>query len=526
MYTPKSIVVLTRFALLGATLAAQAPAPKPAFELADVHASTPSNFIQVMSGGVLLGERYQLHNATMVDLIRTAYNVAASKVAGGPAWIDWDRYDIIAKAPMDTTQAGLRLMLQALLEERFKLSVHDGTSPAAAWVVTLVGGKPKFKAGSGDGECEAKPVDPLNPVDTRVACRGVTMEMFAQWVESLLRVREDRPARDLTGLKGIWNLDFKWRAGHFFDDVEEQVGLKIEERDVPQPVLVVDAVNERPTPNMSGVTDRLPPAPGFEVASIRPTPPNPPSAAPNGPSDRINWRDDLRGLITTAWGLSHDAFIANAPKWLDSQYEVVARTPVPRTGGGIFGPLNGPSVNQPFAVTEAFRPMLRALLIERFKLATHFEDRVVDAYALTANKPKLKKADLSRRTGCPRSQAVTPPLQQITCQNMSMAQFAVALKSLPTGASSNYPVLDKTGIEGSWDITVTWGLIPASANGDGAVREPSATPTLLSNPAAGGDIFGQTFLEALEKLGLKLEKEKRREPVLVIDHIEEKPIDN
>jgi hypothetical protein len=56
----------------------QAPAPAPAFELADVRvrarSSSPSPF---MSGGVLRGGRYDLRNATLLDMIQLAYNVSA-----------------------------------------------------------------------------------------------------------------------------------------------------------------------------------------------------------------------------------------------------------------------------------------------------------------------------------------------------------------------------------------------------------------------------------------------------------------
>jgi uncharacterized protein (TIGR03435 family) len=44
--------------------------------------------------------------------------------------------------------------------------------------------------------------------------------------------------------------------------------------------------------------------------------------------------------------------------------------------------------------------MLKTLLIDRFKLKAHFEERPVNAYTLVAAKPKLKKADPSGRTGC------------------------------------------------------------------------------------------------------------------------------
>jgi len=65
-----------------------------------------------MSGGVLRNGRYDLRNATMVDLITTAYNVQPDVVLGGPTWLETRRFDIVAKAPDGTRQDALRTMLQ------------------------------------------------------------------------------------------------------------------------------------------------------------------------------------------------------------------------------------------------------------------------------------------------------------------------------------------------------------------------------------------------------------------------------
>jgi uncharacterized protein (TIGR03435 family) len=47
---------------------------------------------------VLRAGRYEIHNANMVDLVRTAYGVDAENVVGGPNWVEYDRFDVIAKA--------------------------------------------------------------------------------------------------------------------------------------------------------------------------------------------------------------------------------------------------------------------------------------------------------------------------------------------------------------------------------------------------------------------------------------------
>lgn len=99
------------------------------FEAADVH-HTPPYRTPFYYGAVARGDRHILTQATMKHLIATAYNLdQPASVGGGPAWVGWNRYDIIAKIPPGTTAAEARPMLQNLLAERFKLVVHPGDVP-------------------------------------------------------------------------------------------------------------------------------------------------------------------------------------------------------------------------------------------------------------------------------------------------------------------------------------------------------------------------------------------------------------
>ena len=59
----------------------------PKFEAADVHVSAKSAS-QVMRTMPIRRDRYELRNASMVDLVRTAYNFDANKVVGGPIWLE------------------------------------------------------------------------------------------------------------------------------------------------------------------------------------------------------------------------------------------------------------------------------------------------------------------------------------------------------------------------------------------------------------------------------------------------------
>jgi uncharacterized protein (TIGR03435 family) len=236
------------------------------------------------------------------------------------------------------------------------------------------------------------------------------------------------------------------------------------------------------------------------------------------PGGRITWRSiPLRELITQAFDLDPDphAAIPGAPKWLqEARFDLIAKAP-------------GNSA-QLFA--EDLRPMLRALLIERFQMRTHYEERPVDTYTLVAAKPKLKKADPANRPGCsrlppqpPREPGVGPPPEVWVCQNVTLADFAARLQSLAK-SYIRYPVLDATGIEGSWDFTLAFHPAPPPDGGPGrggrGELEKGGDPTLEA-------ISRISLFVAIEReLGLKLQTQKRPARMLVIDHIEQKPTEN
>src|SRR4051794_31879475 len=97
-------------ALLSIPVRGQAPAAREGFDAAGIQVSTRPN--PGMRGGILRGDRYELRNATMADLIRTAYNVQPQRISGGPSWLEWNRWDIAALAPDGTAPAKLQQMLK------------------------------------------------------------------------------------------------------------------------------------------------------------------------------------------------------------------------------------------------------------------------------------------------------------------------------------------------------------------------------------------------------------------------------
>jgi uncharacterized protein (TIGR03435 family) len=221
-------------------------------------------------------------------------------------------------------------------------------------------------------------------------------------------------------------------------------------------------------------------------------------------------------LISRAFNTSSNDQVAGLPKWADSdRYDINAKAP---SEGPLAAPLD----------MDAIAPMLRSLLVERFKMKYHTEEQPVTAYSLIAPRPKMKKADPAGRTFC---KYVNPPVgapmgsRTLNCQNITMAQFADRLQ----GAASEltWPVLDATGIEGGWDFSLTFSSIPRAATTPFGRGGEMAAQSAGSVPTAADPVGDFTIFEALNKqLGLRLEAQKRPMPVIVIDHIEQKPTEN
>src|SRR5271165_4684962 len=110
--------------LFVALLIITAPGHAQSFETASIKVSTTGGKMSVDSRP----DRFTIQNAPLRDLIQMAYGVRDFQIAGGPAWMDSDHYDLEAKAPGNPTPAEwLRTMgpmLQGFLRDKFKLRVR------------------------------------------------------------------------------------------------------------------------------------------------------------------------------------------------------------------------------------------------------------------------------------------------------------------------------------------------------------------------------------------------------------------
>jgi uncharacterized protein (TIGR03435 family) len=533
----RALAYIGYVALLSGVLLAQSSGVTPKFGSVEIHASGP-NTVPRMRSGFSRG-RYELGNATVADLIATAWDVDADNVVGGPDWLDADRFDIVATAPAGSTPETLKTMLKGLLEDRFHLVAHEGKRTAPVYAMTVAKTLRLKKSGAGE-EAGCRPPHFGNPI--LFECRNMTMAAFTDGLPRMPGASAylfNYRVLDQTGLKGAWDFSVKWSMPNpaaprqasanritLFDAFEKQLGLKLVRTKIPARAVMVESVRKLD----GGLTETQPQRPmEFEVASIKPAGPDVRGGnVAIEPGGRVRIIMTLKDLIWEAWGNLNTDRIVGGPNFMDTTvWAVVAKAPAREDSpAGWSGPVwNGVDLN-------TMRMMLRALLIDRFRLAAHMEERQVSGYALVAAKPKLRKADPSNRRGCkdgPGADGRDPRLANpiastlVTCRNMTLAQFAAEL-SKPTGEENpilfNFPpVVDETGLDGRYDMTINFTpprLLRAAGTpapeGNGAASEPDGTITIF---------------EALRnQLGLKLESRKVTAEVLVIDHVDEMPSEN
>jgi uncharacterized protein (TIGR03435 family) len=482
----------------------------------------------------------------MPQLIANAYDIDPANVSGGPVWLDMDRFDIVAKAPPGTPAATLRLMMQSVLKDRFHLVVHSGTAPMPAYVLSVEKGKLKLteSAESGDPHCEYKPPSDNEPPATIpqivFACHNETMADFARNLHNLAGGYLDKPVVDSTGLKAAYDFDFKWtpqpllaKAGadgiSLFDAVDKELGLKLALETAPRPVLIVDSADETPTPNLPGLEKALPPLPPaqFEVATIKPSKPDERGRF-GFQGDQLNVQGiTLKDLITFVWDVNplDSEDLVGAPAWLDKdKFDMLGKIASDDSG------------KPPPVDFDVLKQLLRGLIADRFQMKSHTEERPVSAYTLTSVSPKMKPAaDPKSRMKCTEGtgpdgkdpRKANAALDRLLwCQNMTMKVFSEQLQYLANGYIY-YPVVDGTGLKGGWDFALNFSSIGQTMPGGGNTGGGSGASQAGGAPTASDPNGAVTLFDAVRnQLGLKLEKEKRTEPVLVIDHIEEQPTEN
>jgi uncharacterized protein (TIGR03435 family) len=222
------------------------PAPL-AFEVESVRLSKSSavhSSVDVAEGGDV-----SIHNITMVELITAAYRKRENSLAGVPAWFRSDQFDIAAKGPPQMKESDLSVRLQSLLSTEFKLAVHEEQRPIQAFAMVVAKGGATLQSAPGLGYPGCKRG---GTVDSLVLdCESITMANLIGQLTFAAQDYLDRPIVDMTGLNGTFHVRVEWAPQRLVDTnggltifaaLEKQLGLKLEARKVPAPVLVIDHV--------------------------------------------------------------------------------------------------------------------------------------------------------------------------------------------------------------------------------------------------------------------------------------------
>jgi len=264
-------------------LSACAAWAQTAFEAASIKPSAPP---PPDGGGFRIGTKggpgtatpgiFTAENFLLSGLVTLAYDVKRFQVTV-PGWMDTERFDIRANVPEGATKEQFRAMLQNLLTERFKLTVHRENKEMM--VYGLVTGKsgPRFKE-SGDApantpapngpaangpKLDADGFPILPPGVSQIVVRGkarrqTTNETMDKFV-TFLANQVERPVTDATGLKGKYDIAIAWSTGtpspgdeqviSIFAAVQDQLGLKLEPKKGMVEMLVVDHAEKSPSAN-------------------------------------------------------------------------------------------------------------------------------------------------------------------------------------------------------------------------------------------------------------------------------------
>ena len=204
----------------------------------------------------------------------------------------------------------------------------------------------------------------------------------------------------------------------------------------------------------------------------------------------------LRFLIRSAFQLQDDQ-IVSGPNWLDKdRFDIDARAP-----------------QAPGPPNPQLLEMLQTLLADRFKLTTHREKRELPVFALERARRDASFGPGLRPTACPelavdlsRPQPCTNAqtgVGSLTLRGMPFNQFTPFLSSVV-----NRVVVDRTGLDGRYDIELKW-TPDQPAQGRGGAEPPAADPDAIS-----------IFTAVQEQLGLQLNSTRDAVDVLVIDTLE------
>jgi uncharacterized protein (TIGR03435 family) len=253
----------------------------PEFDVADIQVTkdtTGRPRAQFLPGG-----RVQFFSLPLKFMVLAAWGWEndEGRVTGGPSWVGSEQFDIVAKAPPDSTIATLRLMLRSLLIKRFGLEMHIEDQMQPVYALEKGKGEPKLTKSPEEKplNCERSNQDGVITVN----CHNMSLDELATGLRGMAPAYVDRPVVNLTGLSGKFDFKLGWTprgqllgtAGEgrgsaaephlergvvaaseptaggrtVFEAVDHDLGLRLNSTKHAIPIVVIDKVNRVPTEN-------------------------------------------------------------------------------------------------------------------------------------------------------------------------------------------------------------------------------------------------------------------------------------
>jgi len=248
--TLPGLIAVVWVAIAGPICQGQAVAAAPVFDVATIKPSHATDghthvYRHPDDGG------FQAMNISLKGLLAFAYDLPETRMIGGPAWIDSDKWDVEAKAGSevdaqikaasdDARRAEKQQMVQALLADRFQLTTHHEARELPVYALVVAKGGAKLGAVQENGTS-------ISRANDHIAVQGGdSVGLLADQLALVL----GRVVLNQTGLVGRYDLKVKWAredsadasGPSIFTALEEQLGLKLEPRKAPVDVVVVDKV--------------------------------------------------------------------------------------------------------------------------------------------------------------------------------------------------------------------------------------------------------------------------------------------
>jgi uncharacterized protein (TIGR03435 family) len=246
---------MRRITLLFLLIATAALGQPPAFDVASIRIAQRQQGMH-LDPVQFSPDSLTIRGATLKTAISWAYHVMEYQVQG-PEWLNADRYDIAAKAGAPVPEDQIRLMLQTLLADRFKLTLHRQTKVFQAYLLTIGKNGPKFQESKSEGASSIVPRQDTMSVT-------ISRTPLSQLTDMLSKVLQT-PVVDMTGLTGRYDITLNLAkylgdlqpsgggppdvVGVLLSGVQEELGLKLESKKTPLDLLIIDSAEKIPAEN-------------------------------------------------------------------------------------------------------------------------------------------------------------------------------------------------------------------------------------------------------------------------------------